>query len=86
MRFKCPPTFYARRHRKILKQADKLSRWHDYFVWLPTRIDNDEGEEVCVWFETVNRCYPGAELLEASIRDRGPYLWRGVVKYTLKSS
>lgn len=45
----------AARQRKEIERINKRKNWHDFFCLIPRRIKQDDGTEVYVWFETVER-------------------------------
>lgn len=47
---------------KRQQRIDAKKAWHDYFCLLPRLIDSDDGENIWVWLETIER--------------KGFYTWR----------
>jgi len=41
----------------------RLESWHTVFCWLPKKVGEEDGRNICVWLEKVERRYYGWGLL-----------------------
>lgn len=51
MIFNCGKTW----KQKWKEKEERLTNWHDKFLWFPTTIEIKSGIKTCCWLETVKR-------------------------------